>query len=405
VLGGSEARRDLGRLARRKPKKAAPLPPVPAPAPTPLPPPAEPAEATAATPTVEALPADPDVPRRLPQSFYCPLPPEVAPNTEFKLRCALKPSAALRQVLLFYRAPGSESFTKVIMERSKKGWYEGVVPGGAVTGSAVQIYLQAVGWGDKVLHSVGASDSPTLIVIQGGGPATAEPVADTSPLKAVAEQQERETRKRELGLHARDPKSVWLGLGAGYGGGWMPSRSLDFRDDGSASGLAGQGGMHFGGELGYQFDEGWAFGLQLRYQLVADEGGGDSAAKPGSPSHRAWAALAHGYRFYGEGNLQYFLSGTVGAGTAFRLYVAPNEAAGFPRSDSVVGGPVVLGPGAGVIYHFSDFVAAVGELRLLAGVPKVAVLAEATVGLQFSLWTKGTAGRFETDISDPRLTE
>jgi hypothetical protein len=351
------------------------------------------------------LPADPDLPARLPQRFYCPVPAEVPPKADLKLRCAIKASSSLKAVVLNYRAPGSEEFTRVVMTKGKKGWYEGVVPASAMVGSVVQIFMEAAGWGDKVLHTVGTSGSPTVISVQGAA-TQGEVEPEKDPLRAAADARSREERRRELRLHTREPNSMFLGLGGGFGGGWMPSRSLDFRTDGKATGTAHEGLLHIIPELGYQLSDDWAVAVQLRYQMIPGSGSGD-ATRSGEPAKTAWAALLHVYRFYGESNFQGFLSASAGGGAGFRLYVAPQADNGFPRSDTVVGGPVVLGPGAGIVYHFSENWAFVLEGRALAGVPKFAVLGEGTASLQWSFWTKAKPGALPEPMpeTDPTLSE
>jgi hypothetical protein len=90
-------------------------------------------------------------------------------------------------------------------------------------------------------------------------------------------------------------------------------------------------------------------------------------------------------------NFQLFGMGTVGGGTAFRLYVAPSPSAipsnNFPNSDTVHGGPLVAGAGGGLIYHLTNYLALAGQLRALAGIPKSAMLVEAGISAQVGLWT------------------
>jgi hypothetical protein len=132
--------------------------------------------------------------------------------------------------------------------------------------------------------------------------------------------------------------------------------------------------------VGYQWDERYAFSFQLRFQYIPESGSGDT--KAGSPAHGAWAAFGRAYRFLGTANGQPFLTGTVGAGQGFRLVVPPHPLMGVTRNDTIRGGPVVLGPGAGYLYHFTKNFAWNAEVRLLAGVPDFAMMAEFSTGGQ-----------------------
>ena len=57
---------------------------------------------------------------------------------------------------------------------------------------------------------------------------------------------------------------------------------------------------------------------------------------------------------------------------------------GLLRNDSVRGGPVVLGPGLGLLFHLHPHAAVLAETRLLAGLPRVAALVDARLGAEFS---------------------
>jgi hypothetical protein len=94
------------------------------------------------------------------------------------------------------------------------------------------------------------------------------------------------------------------------------------------------------------------------------------------------ALLARAQRFIGQGNLQLVVSGAVGGGDGFRLTVAHNKDAGVPRNDSVRGGPLVIGPGIGPIFHITKHVALTAEVRALAGLPDPALLLDGWAGVQ-----------------------
>jgi hypothetical protein len=54
-------------------------------------------------------------------------------------------------------------------------------------------------------------------------------------------------------------------------------------------------------------------------------------------------------------------------------------------SDTVRGGPVVLGPGVGAVMPFAHRFALAGEIRMLFGVPDFASIVEALLGVQYDI--------------------
>jgi hypothetical protein len=369
------------------PEKAAPPAEKPAP-------PAEKAVAAhqAAAPDDE----EPDLPANVPQPLYCPVPDEAPPSSEIALRCVPRPGVSFSKIVLFYRSAGSESFTTVPMVKSRKGWYSGMVPANAVVGRTLQYYVEAQLPGKKSTTSNGHSDSPNLLSIREGaarvgqgtlaaahfkkeGPASTG--KEENPL--LEAEREREEAESESSDHRRRPHALFLAAGVGSGYGWHGKRVLEFRTEQAvATGFSPGTLLQVTPELGYQYDERTAFALQLRYQFIPESGSGDT--KMGNPKHGAWAALARGYRFFGTGNGQPFVTATVGGGQGFRMVVPPHPELGVTRNDTIRGGPVVLGPGAGYLFNFNRHLGWVAEVRLLAGVPDFALLAEFATGGQVS---------------------
>jgi hypothetical protein len=372
--------------------KAAPPPPPPAPPP----PPPEP---KAVAPVVAAAPLpddeEPDLPANVPQPLYCPTPDEAPPAEEMALRCVPRPGVAVSRMVLFYRSAGSETFTPVPMIRSHKGWYSGLVPASAVIGKSLQYYVEAQSPGKKATTtSNGQSDSPNLVSIRPGAAlvghgtlaaahfkkeSTAGEVKEDNPL--LEAERARERVVVESTDHRRRSGALFFGASLGSGWGWHPRRVLEFRTgEAVETGFSPGTLLQVTPEIGLQLDQRYAFSVQSRHQFIPESGSGD--LKAGHPKHSAWAVFARAYRFIGSGNAQIFLTGTVGGGQGFRLVVPPHPLMGVTRNDTVRGGPIVLGPGLGFLYHITSHFAWVAEGRLLAGVPDLAALGELSTGGQ-----------------------
>lgn len=349
-------------------------------------------------------PPEPDLPSRLPHPLHCPIPSEVPADTELTIRCAVKPALATRSVVFSYRLSGTEHFSTTDATRSHKGWYVVTIKASEVRGSSLQFYVQAYNGNNKMVASSGNDESPNIVLIRKASSGTGtggadQPVADEDPLARI--QRERDV---ESGLshevRRRPAGKVWLAMGMGSGYGWFPTRVQDVYVGAKATGWATGGILHLLPEVGYQWTDHIAFSVQGRLQFVYTQTGtGDTRRNPEPPKAFAWAVLGRAYlftdRLFGPAsNLQIFGTGTLGAGTAFRLYVAPspnpnNSNTNFVNSDTVSGGPIAIGVGGGVAYHFTNTLALAAELRALAGVWNFATVIEAGASVQWAFWSPG----------------
>jgi hypothetical protein len=362
----------IAELTRSEPPSRAATPP-----PTPVP-------AKEAVPQPDA--DEPDLPAPIPQPLYCLLPDEAPPKVEIPLRCAARPGLSVGRVVLYYRTPGRAKFSSVPMSRSAKGWYQAAMPPTEAAAKSLQYYVEVRGQNNKVTTSNGQPDSPNLVLIRASAK-EAGPAAEDAAVKQEVEEEnplavltaEHARAVQDAGTHRRARDAYWLGVGVGSGYGWHPARRLEFHDDHQIeNGVSPAGLLQITPELGRQLGARYAVSVQLRLQLIPESGAGDN--RPGAPAHTAFAVFLRGHRFFGVGNFQAFLTGTVGAGDGFRLVVPSQPDADIGRSDTIRGGPVALGPGAGLTYHFTRHFAWAVEARGLVGLPDFATLGELSTG-------------------------
>lgn len=350
-----------------------------------------------APPAPPAPPPEPDLPTRFPHPLHCPTPSEVQPGIELIIRCAVKPALATKSVVLQYRPSGTDHFETADAVRSPKGWFVAKIRAAEVKGTSLQFFAQAYNANNRVTASNGSDESPNILLIHKGAGGSDQPVADDDPLAHIHNQIAAENAQRNEGRRSPAP-NWWLALGTGTGWGWFPTRTPENYTGAKVKGWSFGGVLHLLPEIGYQWTKQIMFSLQGRYQFVhTDMGAGCVGCA--SPKSMAWAVLGRAYLlsdglFGRASNLQLFGVGTLGGGTAFRLYVPPHPDpskpnADFKTSDTVNGGPFVIGLGGGLVYNFTNSFALAAELRALLGFWNIATVFEGSLSARMAIWSPG----------------
>jgi hypothetical protein len=345
------------------------------------------------------IPADEPPPPALgKRAMECQAPVELPSADHLKLRCFARPKLPVVTVLVHYRHTGTEDFTLAPTLRSAKGWYTATLCPHAFAAGALHYYVEALDVNGKLVATVGDEESPGVVRIlppvapakpgatPGGQPGTPAGPRDDDPLETLRASREAAREAAIADERARPrrvPGSFYAGFGAGLGYGWYPARVLEYRQDISVApggGLAGP--LVLTPEVGYQLSSRWAVSLLARWELIASTGAGD--ARRGAPATRALAVLGRVSHHWGSGRAQLVASGMLGAGEGVRMVVPPTQASDvrLERNDTVRGGPVLVGPGAGFLFHVNPHLALVGELRALAALPTVAAVVDLNAGVQ-----------------------
>ncbi len=381
---------------------------------------------------------EPEPPAKVADELFCPLPDEIPPEQDLVIRCVTKKQPKKSTGTVYYRAPGSEAFVSAHMTRSSRGWLMATVPGSAISGSAFQFYIEAHVPGVSAPVANGSSDNPSLLPIvegaapmgmdglaqlvrrrsEGAGDAKGGQVQEEDILARFKEQKQQEEEQR---LYHRRPAGAWfVSVGGGMGSVLHGSMKLDSHahnfDDTNQKLTIGSGSsvaklFQVTPEIGYQATDSLAISLQVRYQHTPYDGLGwnpDPSKGEKTPPSSALAILARvQYAFLTAGNFQLFGSGVAGGGPrGFLGYVPANcssekgncEGAQIPHSDTLTSGPVLVGAGAGILYHLSRNIGFYIEGREIVSFPKVMALSEFNAGLSFGY-------KFEKSEAAPVMTE
>jgi hypothetical protein len=215
------------------------------------------------------------------------------------------------------------------------------------------------------------------------GPTLAAARSEDEEAPPVSSEDPSLSGRAEPSADGRGPGSIFLGLGVGSAIGASPSRPLELHTNQSVkAGPAFGGLLHLLPEIGVQLSQSVAISLQGRHQYIRPSGGPDPRGQAPKMAHAALACLY--YSLNDSDSVQWMLTAAVGGGSGFRLKVQPSPQAGVIASDTVAGGPVVFGPGLALFIHAGRSVVLTPSLRVLAGAPNLAAVAEGALGMQYA---------------------
>jgi hypothetical protein len=115
----------------------------------------------------EKLAEGPDLPSRVTEPIACTVPDEVPSGADLYVHCVPRPSINAKVVALYYRS-GGVLYNVSTMDRSKKGWYTAVIPGGKLAGKVLHYYVEARDGRQDVVGSNGRANSPNIATIRPG---------------------------------------------------------------------------------------------------------------------------------------------------------------------------------------------------------------------------------------------
>ena len=115
--------------------------------------------------TRERLFAGPPLPARIAEPVHCEVPDEAPLRTDLFVHCVARPNLKARSIVFYYRA-GTAHYSSTPMERTTKGWYAAIVPGGRVVGKSLQYYAEALDAREAVVASNGKEASPNILILR-----------------------------------------------------------------------------------------------------------------------------------------------------------------------------------------------------------------------------------------------
>jgi hypothetical protein len=289
-------------------------------------------------------------------------------------------------VVLRYRSAGQASFTTVDMKKTAMGWYLGQIAKAVTGGSAVQFYIEAKGGDGKAIVASGSNGSPNLMLVSGDDEVTTTPTSDAEAREEnpLEDQPRRESTVRRSVTTGNGPSDFpsrkwWLGLGFGSGFGYARGDRLQGRpDEQFENGLSWARIGQLSPELGVHLTPRLALSVQGRSQWVGATG------KAGGAAPAANAVLLHLLFFSAPQRLRVYGGPTVGVGEFHFTLSAENEAGA--TSDTIKGGPFLVGAGLGVAYALAPAFSFIAETGGLLGFSAISGVIDVNVGMQVNFY-------------------
>jgi hypothetical protein len=116
----------------------------------------------------EKLAEGPALPAHVSEQIACTVPDEVPPGADLFVHCVPRAGLDAKVVALYYRSGGGVVYNASTMDRSKKGWYTALIPGGKIAGKVLHYYVEARDGRQDVVGANGHANSPNIATIRAG---------------------------------------------------------------------------------------------------------------------------------------------------------------------------------------------------------------------------------------------
>jgi hypothetical protein len=383
-----EAAKDMGGAA---PATPAPAPVVEAPKPPPPPEPTPAAPAEAAAPRVKGIQHTPVA--------------EARPETTITIKAAIEAGLGHDKIILAYRPEGATDFLARDMEKDSRGWYVARIPLPATRGSVVSYYIEARTRTGVALGNNGTANEPHVISLSPDAP-VAPPTGDDATISTAPRRRPPPDEDDPRG--PRSEHRFWLSFGIGTGYGWakgtpevnqtdQQGRNIDF-----PGGFAPAQLLHLSPEIGFFMAPNLLLSLQGRLQLVT---AATEVRDPSCPENKQ-SSTGVGVCTPAKGAIAILGKATwlLGKPAAFRPFFSLSAGGGEIRhlisidnlrdcgpgrnaqcTDTILGGVILVGPGAGFNYTLSSSLSFVASLNSLVGLPNPTVNFDLNVGMAVGL--------------------
>jgi hypothetical protein len=286
------------------------------------------------------------------------------------------------KLILAYRPEGATEFLGREMKEVADGRYGAEIPTTATSGGTVAYYIEAEDADGAPVAARGSVDNPLVIHLLGVGVS-----------RRTGEEEEEEEEDEDEGPDHRYFVGILAGSGIGYATG-NGDTNHDIQIN--PAGLAVSGLMQIAPEFGYWLNSGLMLSLQIRYSYITGTTDIHELMPnqcPDGVCHTANYALAVFGKAtwkYGEGKWHPFFSLAAGGGrirhvVSFKRQMLTNCGPNRNETciDTIGAGPVLLGPGGGIMYDLTERTSIVLQSNAVLGFPDFTAHIDGNVGVAF----------------------
>jgi len=342
-----------------------------------VPPPPPPPPVTPPTPPATP-PAEPDVPAS--GLVHEPV-AEGKQGSAISVTVGVQNDLQFEKMILAYRPEGATEFLGREMKEVADGRYGAEIPTSATSGGTVAYYIEAEDADGAPVAARGSVDNPLVIHLLGVG-------------VSKREDEDEEEDEDDEGPDHR----YFLGMMAGKGFGWASGNgdtNADIPID--PAGLAGAGLVQIAPEVGYWLSSSLMLSLQLRYEYITGTTDIYETTQTQCPNkvchtaNYAFAVFAKATWKYGEKHWHPFFSLAAGGGrirhvVSFQRNLAKMCGPNHDETcvDTIGAGPVLLGPGGGIMYDVTENISALLQVNSVLAFPDFSAHVDANIGVAYN---------------------
>jgi hypothetical protein len=338
---------------------------------TPPPPP----PVTPATPPPSAPATEPDVPA---SGLVHEAVSEGKQGSAISVTVGVQKDLQFEKMILAYRPEGATEFLGREMKEVADGRYGAEIPTSATSGGTVAYYIEAEDADGAPVAARGSVDNPLVIHLLGVGVS-----------HRTGEGEDEDEDDDEEGPDHR----YFLGMMGGMGVGWATGNGDTNADlPINPAGLAMAGVGQVAPEFGYWLNSSLMLSLQLRYEYITGTTDIYAPNKTYHTANYAFAAFAKATWKYGDKKFHPFFSLAAGGGrirhvvSYQRNLSAMNCGPGHNETciDTIGAGPVLLGPGGGLMYDFTESLSAVLQGNSVLAFPSFSAHVDVNIGVAYN---------------------
>ena len=284
------------------------------------------------------------------------------------------------KMILAYRPEGATEFLGREMKEVADGRYGAEIPTSATSGGSVAYYIEAEDADGAPVAARGSVDNPLVIHLLGVG---------------ITHRDEDEDEDEDEDNEAPD-RRIFVGLMAGSGIGWASGNGDTNADIPiEPAGLATAGVGQFAPEVGYWLNSGLLLSVQIRYEYITGTTDihetttnmcPDNVCKTANYALAVFAKAT--WKFGTDTKFHPFFSLAAGGGRIRHVVSFQNT---LPKQcgpnhdqtciDTIGAGPVLFGPGGGIMYDIHERASVVLQVNSVLAVPDFTAHIDGNLGI------------------------